>query len=85
MQDVPSVHLDVLDVEFGFAVDEDLAGVVFLASLLGVEVGSVDYYADLRVGWDVFSALDEGFIVVDSLDLTSDVSSPCEMLAPGPM
>lgn len=83
MQDVPSVHLDVLDVEFGFAVDEDLAGVVFLASLLGVEVGSVDYYADLRVGGDVLSALDEGLVVVDGLDLTSDVTSPCETLASG--
>lgn len=81
MQDVAGIYLDVLDVKFGLAVDEDLAGIVFLATLLGVEVGSVDYYADLCISGDILSAADKGLIVVDGLDFASDISSPCERSA----
>lgn len=81
MQDVAGIYLDVLDVKFGLAVDEDLASIVFLATLLGVEVGSVDYYTDLCVGGDLLRTADEGLVVVDGLDFASDISSSCERSA----
>jgi hypothetical protein len=60
------------------AIDENLSSIILLTTLLGIEIGSVNYYANLGIRRNIFGALDKVLVVVDSFNLTSNISPSCE-------
>ena len=84
VQDVARVYLHVGDLEFGNTIDEDLARVIFLTTLLGVEVCPIENQADLFSLWQLLGGGMEVVGMIDGFDIGRDVSTVCTKSAGRP-
>jgi len=65
--------LDIVNANFGLAIDEKSSGVVLLTALLCVEVCLVEKNTKLLSLGNLLGALEEVFVVVNGLDGSGDV------------
>ena len=73
MEDVTVEYLDIFDLEFRFTIDGDDTGIVLLTTLLGVEVGLVEYDTEWSIGRKLGGGRDEFRRLVETLDGCLDV------------
>jgi hypothetical protein len=73
VQDVTSVHLDVIYCEVSLAIDDELSEIRLLTTLLSVEVGLVEQDTEALALGNLLCALQELLVVVDSFDGGVDV------------
>jgi hypothetical protein len=74
MQNVSTKYLDIGDVEVSDTVNDDITSIVFLSASLSIETSAVKNQAEDCILWQVRGCLNEGLLMVDRLDMCSDVS-----------
>jgi len=79
VENITGIDLDIVDLKLRLAIDHDLAGVIFLTTLLSVEVGLVKDETDLGILWNVFGGLVELLVVINSSYTRDDVTFLCFM------
>jgi len=80
MHNVSIRDLDIGDLELSLAIDSKNTGVIFLSTLLSVEVGLVKEDTERCVGWEVLGRLVEFRRVVDGLDGGFDIIELCTLV-----
>jgi hypothetical protein len=65
--------LDIFDLEFRLTINGDDTGIIFLTTLLGVEVGLVEYDTEWGIGRELRGGRDEFRRLVETLDSCLDV------------
>ena len=75
MEDIATICLYVGNLELCLAINHDFPRIIFLSSLLGVEVGFVQYDTNLSPRRYTLGGLYELLVVVYRLNLTGDVAS----------
>jgi hypothetical protein len=73
MKDVTVEYLNIFDLEFRFTIDGDDTSVIFLTTLLGVEVGLVEYDTEWSIDRELGGGRDEFGRLVETLDGRFDV------------
>jgi hypothetical protein len=59
VEDVTVEHLDIFDLEFRFTINGDDTGIILLTTLLGVEIGLVEYDTEWGIGRELRGGRDE--------------------------
>lgn len=77
MQDVATVHLDVRHFEIACTVDNNVSGVVLLASSLRVETRAIEEDTKIGTVRNVSSGSKELAIIVNALYFCGSVSELC--------
>jgi hypothetical protein len=73
VEDVTVEHLDIFDLEFRFTINGDDTGIILLTTLLGVEIGLVEYDTEWGIGRELRGGRDEFRRLVETLDSRFDV------------
>src|SRR5277367_951847 len=75
MQDISSVDLHIFNIELCLAINDNLASIVFLATLLRIKIGPCEDQPNLITVRYRIGIMDKFFSVVDCLNLGSNVLS----------